>query len=52
MQKSEKSEGAAGDTEEVLEGDFNTEVTEATENGSGNEDWGECEWRSCSAGET
>jgi hypothetical protein len=44
LQKSEKSEGQASDTEEVLKVDFNTEVTEATENGSGNEDWGECEW--------
>jgi hypothetical protein len=38
LQKSEKGEGAAGDSEEVLEGDFNTEITEVKENGSGNED--------------
>ena len=43
MQKSEKSEGAAGETEEILEGDFN-EITDVTANGSGDEDWEECEW--------
>ena len=33
LQKSVKGEGAVGNTEEVLEGDFNTEGTESTENG-------------------
>jgi hypothetical protein len=40
LQKSEKSEGQVGDTEEVLEGDFNTEGTESTENGAKSKRWG------------